>query len=89
MSGLVVASPAIPAWETGRRPARLPRNRQFISSIWWLREGMKDTVLNFACDPPLDWHPVSREVNNVRIGHPDLIPPRQWKENCLAEQQIG
>ena len=22
---------------------------------WWLREGMNDTVLNFADDTPLDW----------------------------------
>jgi putative SOS response-associated peptidase YedK len=40
---------------------------------WWLREGMKDTVLNFADDTPLDWYPVSREVNNVRNENPDLI----------------
>jgi putative SOS response-associated peptidase YedK len=42
---------------------------------WWLREGLKDTVLNFADDTPLDWYPVSREVNNVRNEHPDLIRP--------------
>ena len=42
---------------------------------WWLREGMKDTVLNFADDTPLDWYPVSREVNNVRNENPDLIRP--------------
>jgi putative SOS response-associated peptidase YedK len=40
---------------------------------WWLNEGLKDTVLNFADDTPLDWYPVSREVNNVRNEHPDLI----------------
>ena len=42
---------------------------------WWLREGMKDTALNFADDTPLDWYPVSREVNNVRNENPDLIRP--------------
>ena len=42
---------------------------------WWLREGMKDTVLNFADDTPLDWYPVSREVNNVRNEHPHFIRP--------------
>jgi hypothetical protein len=33
---------------------------------------MKDTVLNFADDTPLDWYPVSRELNDVRNEHPDL-----------------
>jgi putative SOS response-associated peptidase YedK len=42
---------------------------------WWLREGMKDTVLNFADDTPLDWYPVSREMNNVRNESPDLVRP--------------
>jgi putative SOS response-associated peptidase YedK len=42
---------------------------------WWLREGMKDTVLNYSDDTPLDWYPVSREVNNVRKESPDLIRP--------------
>jgi hypothetical protein len=34
---------------------------------------MKDTVLNFAADTPLDWYPVTREVNNVRNEHPDKV----------------
>ena len=36
---------------------------------------MKDTVLNCAADAPLDWYPVSREVNNARNEHPDLVRP--------------
>ena len=36
---------------------------------------MKDTVLNLADDTPLDWYPVSREVNNVRNENPDLVRP--------------
>jgi putative SOS response-associated peptidase YedK len=42
---------------------------------WWLREGMKDTMLNFAVDTPLDWYPVSREVNSIRNENPDLVRP--------------
>ena len=42
---------------------------------WWLREGMKDTVLNLTDDTPLIWYAVSRNVNNVRNEHPDLIRP--------------
>ena len=63
--------------------AALPQNFPFSSSVivrdghydWWLHQGLKDTVLNFAADTPLDWYPVSREVNNVRNEHPDLIRP--------------
>jgi putative SOS response-associated peptidase YedK len=36
---------------------------------------MKDTMLNFAVDTPLDWYPVSREVNSIRNENPDLIRP--------------
>jgi hypothetical protein len=38
-------------------------------------------VLNFTADTPLDWYPVSREMNNVRNEHPDLI--------CRAEDNEG
>ena len=44
-------------------------------SAWWLREGMKDTVLNCADDTPLDWYPVSREVNSGRNESPELVRP--------------
>jgi len=36
---------------------------------------MKDTVLNLTDDTPLIWYAVSRNVNNVRNEHPDLIRP--------------
>ena len=55
----------------GRMPF-IVRNEHYN---WWLGEGLKDTVLNLADDTPLDWYPVSREVNNVRNEHPDLIRP--------------
>ena len=43
---------------------------------WWLGdENLKDTVLNCPDDSPLEWYPVSREVNNVRSEGPDLIRP--------------
>jgi putative SOS response-associated peptidase YedK len=43
---------------------------------WWLSdENLKDTVLNFPDDSPLEWYSVSREVNNVRNEGPDLIRP--------------
>jgi putative SOS response-associated peptidase YedK len=42
---------------------------------WWLQGDLMDTVLNFPSDTPLEWYPVSREGNNVRNEHPDLIRP--------------
>ena len=36
---------------------------------------MNDTVLNCAANTPLDWYAVSREVNNGRNEHLDLIRP--------------
>jgi hypothetical protein len=52
-------------------------------SAWWLREGMKETVLNFADDTPLDWYPVSRKVNNVGTSIPTSFAPRRWSRSCL------
>ena len=49
-----------------RRPTR---------SIGFKETRLASLVLNFADDTPLDWYPVSREVNNVRNEHPDLIRP--------------
>ena len=36
---------------------------------WWLNnDNMKETVLNFPDDTPLDWYPVSREVTFGRLA---------------------
>ena len=50
----------------------------------WLREGMKDTMLNFADNTPLDCYPVSREVNNVRNDNPDLIRPAPVEKDLFS-----
>jgi hypothetical protein len=39
----------------------------------WLRVGMKDTVLNCAEDTPLNWYPVSHEMNKDRNELPELM----------------
>ena len=44
---------------------------------------MKETVLNFADDTPLDWYPVSRKVNNVGTSIPTSFAPRRWSRSCL------
>jgi hypothetical protein len=31
----------------------------------WLNGDLMDTVLNFPSDTPLEWYPVSREVNQL------------------------
>jgi putative SOS response-associated peptidase YedK len=47
---------------------------------------MKDTVLNCADDTPLDWYPVSREVNNVRNENPDLILPKRVERKFSRQE---
>jgi putative SOS response-associated peptidase YedK len=42
---------------------------------WWLAGDLAETVLNCPDDTPLEWYPVSREVNNVRNEHPSLVRP--------------
>jgi putative SOS response-associated peptidase YedK len=51
-------------------------------SCWLLDDDAIVTVLERPDETPLDWYPVSRELNNVRNESADLIRPvpleREW-----------